>query len=53
MIGGFDSSSVTLTEDMDREEQIMTLIQKYLKEGDTLAAATRKAESVLALLESF
>ena len=34
---------VTLTEDMAREEQIMALIEKYLKKGDTLAAATRKA----------
>ena len=52
-LGGFDSSSVTLTEDMAQEEQTMALIEKYLKEGDSLAAATHKSESVLIFLESF
>jgi hypothetical protein len=52
-LGGLDSSCVTLTEDMTREEQIMALIEKYLKDGNTLAAAERKAESALTFLESF
>ena len=38
-LGGLDSISVTLTEDMVREEQIMALIERYLKAGDSLAAA--------------
>jgi len=50
---GIDSISVTLTEDMTREEQLMSLIEKYLKEGDTLAAAKHKAESVLTFMKSF
>ena len=52
-LGGLDSSCVTLTKDMAREEQIMALIEKYLKEGNTIAADERKAESVLTFLESF
>lgn len=50
-LGGLDSISVTLTEYMTREEQIMSLIEKYQNKGDTLAAAKHKAESVLTFLE--
>ena len=52
-LGGLDSIFVTLTEDMTRKDQIMSLIEKYLKEGDTLAAAKHQAESVLTFLESY
>ena len=52
-LGGSNSISVTLTEDMPGEEQIMVLIEKYIKEGATLAEAERKARSALALLGSF
>ena len=51
--GGDSSISVTLTEDKTREEQIMTLIGKYIKEGSTPDEAERKAENSLAFLDSF
>jgi dihydroxyacetone kinase DhaKLM complex PTS-EIIA-like component DhaM len=51
--GGSTSISITLTEDMTREEQIMDLIEKYIKEGATIAAAERKAKDALAFLDSF
>jgi hypothetical protein len=51
-LGGPDSLSVILTEDITREEQIMALFEKYIKEGATPAAAERKAKIALALLDS-
>jgi len=51
--GGPYAISVTLTEDITRKEQIMAIIEKYLKEGATLAEAERKAQGLLAFMESF
>ena len=52
-LGGTYTISVTLTGDMTRDEQVMALIEKYVKEGATIAEAESKAESTLAFLESF
>lgn len=51
--GGPQSATVTLTGDMTHEEQLMAVIEGYLKDGYPLEQAEKKAKETLSFLDSF
>ena len=51
-MGGSPSATVTLTDDMSREEQIMAIIEGCLKDGLSLPEAEQKAIDTLDILDS-